>query len=252
MLEAGDIVLLQDNGDLKIPNFVTGIRNIGEQLFEVIDRTINIVTGNVKLTLLSGIADTRTDRYGAISPSSSLITDSTTTILNLKDANESAKWAIHIGGSLYLHARKFDGYDETCILTGVNVGNLAQLIITGLTSAPPVNTVLDIAPYPTSTDKAESATFKNIYAFLSPTLHVVAGINGTSFTVSSGDAAKILPTAVLKIHNKDFTIASNELTVLSVVGTTITTNENIGFTPANGQLIDFVGFADGGGAYRLS
>ncbi len=73
LIEAGDVVLLQDNGDLHLPNFATGKRNIGEQMFEVIDRKLTLKDGTCELKLLGGIVDTRNDRYAVISPSSQII-----------------------------------------------------------------------------------------------------------------------------------------------------------------------------------
>jgi hypothetical protein len=252
LIEVGDIVLVQDNGNLKIVNFFTGLRNIGEQLFEVIDRTINIVTGNVRLTLLSGIVDSRKDRYAGISPSSTIQAGSSTTVLQLKDFNESNKWLPHVGSTIYLHSPTFSGYDQTCTLAAINAGNLSQLIITGLSIAPPVGTILDIPKYPTSTDPTIDATYKSLYAHITPTLTVVTGIGVTSFTVSSVEAALLLPGAPIIIHSNDYAILSNETTVLSVAGTTITTNTTLGLTPSAGQKIELVGFPDSLGPYRLS
>lgn len=252
MIEAGDTVLLQDNGNLHIPNFLTGERNLGEQLFEVIDRTINIVTGNVKLTLLGGIVDSRKDRYGGISPSSIIQAGSTTTVLQLKNNTEFTKWTPHVGSKIYLHGYNFSGYSEYCTLTGVNPANLSQLFVEGLAIAPSAGDVMDIPPYPTSADVTVNATYKSMYSFLTPSLTVVTGISNTQFTVSSGDAALLQTGFPVRIHNVGYSAFSSETTIKTIVGTTITTNTSLGFIPVAGYKIELNGFPDGQGPYRIS
>ena len=83
LIEVSDIVMLVDNGNLKIMNFETGERNLGVQLFEVTDRSYNIVAGNVKLKLMGGLGFSLSSRYGLVSPSSKLTTGSTSSLLKL-------------------------------------------------------------------------------------------------------------------------------------------------------------------------
>ena len=63
LIEVTDPVVLRITvaKDTKLNN---GERDLGEQLFEVIQRTINIMTGNVSLTLLSNLGATVGTRYG--------------------------------------------------------------------------------------------------------------------------------------------------------------------------------------------
>ena len=44
-IEAGDIVKLVDDGSLGITNFQTGTRNLGTNLYEVIDRNLDLKSG---------------------------------------------------------------------------------------------------------------------------------------------------------------------------------------------------------------
>src|SRR5581483_2594649 len=102
----------------------------------------------------------------------------------------------------------------------------------------------EIDQYPTSTDPTVDEVYKLIHAFLDPTRLVVSGVSNTSFTVSSGDAALFLPNAIIRVHSKDYSVDSGNVTVLSVVSTTITTKTSMGFTPSSGYQIDLIGFAD--------
>ena len=69
-IEAGDVVIFKDEGKLQISNLATGERDLGVQRFEIIDRQIDIKSGNVTLRLLSNLGYQVTDRFAVISPTS--------------------------------------------------------------------------------------------------------------------------------------------------------------------------------------
>ena len=59
LIEGGDIVALNGDG-LSLPNFIDGTRNFGVQLFEVIERGLNLKDGNVTLKLIAGVGASAT------------------------------------------------------------------------------------------------------------------------------------------------------------------------------------------------
>lgn len=258
-IEAGDVLAFDDrDGILQIPNFATGQRGLGLQLCEVIDRTFDIKTGQISLGLVLGVSSEADDRFGTISPSSLTTTGSTTTIVRIKESfgeyfinNEQKKWTDYFGLPIIVHSYDWS-VSEVVTLVGLDPGDDHGLLVTPpLSFTPPPDYVIDIANYPTSADPEEDKLYKLVHAFIDPTVTVVSGTSATVFDVGGGDVAKFLVGAKILIHNTDFSILSPEVKVLSVVGTTITTDATLGFTPAAGQKVELIGFADGGGAYRF-
>ena len=257
LIEAGDVVLVSDNGGLQIPNLLTGVRDFGNQLMEVINRTLDIKTGQVTLQLEGGIA-LATDRYATVSPSSVLSVGTTSSKLIIIESyggvfpgQEYLKWTNYIGLKVRVHSADYS-VDGTTTFTSFDPSNpFAMILSPALGFTPAAGYIVDIAEYPTNTDATDQALYKLIHAFLDPSVAVTSGVNATSFHVGSGDAAKFAAGQFILIHNVDYSTLSDEITVLSVVGTLITTTTSIGFTPDNTMQVELIGFADGGGPYRL-
>src|SRR6185312_701865 len=110
LIEVGDVIALQDDGTLKITNFQTGERNLGTQLFEVIQRSMEIKSGRVALTLLSQMDYNLNQRFATIAPSSLVSNGSTTTTIQIQDSfgakypgNEKKKWEKLTGNDIRVH-----------------------------------------------------------------------------------------------------------------------------------------------------
>lgn len=256
-IEAGDVVAV--NGEnLQIANNVDGTRDFGVQLLEVVNRTADLKNGIVDLLLISGVGASATDRFGVISPSSVLGAGSTTTQIVIVDSfsaanprfplNEPKKWKNYVGQPIRVHSEDYS-FDEEVTFVSFDSGDHYKLNVTPLSAPPPAGYVIDIPPYPTSTDTNENALYKAVHAFLSPQVLVATGISSTQFTVAPGDAAKFFVGAMVRVHNYSYSIDSDDVTVSDVTGVTVTVSD-MGFTPATGQYIDLIGFADEGGAYR--
>lgn len=259
LIEVTDPVVVVDDGTLQISNFDTGERNLGTALFETIQRTINVKEGNVTLTVLSNLGIQFGERFATISPSSTVTTGSTTTTIQIQDSygalypgNEQKKWIRFFGLPITLHSPDYS-YVETTTLTGFSPADTYQMIVNPpLSGPPPAGTIVEVPDYPaTDTDPNTQALYKLLFCFLDPTLTVVTGTSNTVFDVSAPDAAKLQVDMPILIHNSDYTILSPEVTVTDVTGTTITVGTSLGFTPAAGQLVELVGFLDGGGPYRF-
>ncbi len=112
--------------------------------------------------------------------------------------------------------------------------------------------MIDIARYPESTDKSQNQLYKLIHAFFSPSVEIVSGISATQFTVGAGDIGKMKVGATVQVHDYDYTNLSDEVKVSAVdTGTnTVTVDASLGFTPTAGMRAEYIGFSDGGGAYR--
>lgn len=261
LIEAGDIIILNDSGKLQIPNLSTGVRNLGIQLLEVINRSLDLKSGNVQLQLQGGIGAQVNDRYATISPSSFLTADSTTSRIVIEDSfgaifpgAEWKKWQDYIGLKVRIHSPDFSD-DEEVTFTGLDpANNYALLLSPALSFTPSAGYVLDIAQYSTSTDYNDQALAKLIHCYLDPSIAVTSGTSNTQFDVGSGDIGKFSVGRTILIHNADYTDLSPEVTITNITGTTITCDD-LGFTPDNTMTVELIGFPDfdgtHGGPYRF-
>jgi len=257
LIEVTDIVALYDNGELQITNLETGERDMGSQLFEVIQRQIDIKSGTATLTLLGQTGYQINDRFAGIAPSSLVGVGSSTTEVILTDSfgsrypfNEKKKWEPIIGDKIRIHSRDYT-YDHVRTLMGFQAGSSYRMLIdTALPTSPLAGYVVDCYQYPDTADKTEQAKSKLLFSFIDPTLTVVTGISTTQFTVSVGDSSKIFVGLPIKIHNADYSLNSDESTVDSIVGVTVTLTQPISFIPSAGQKIELIGFRDLNGPYR--
>jgi hypothetical protein len=257
-IEGGDIIAVRDDGGLQISNFNTGVRDLGFQLFEVIDRTLNIKDGRCQITLINGVGSQATDRYGIISPSSHVGPGSTDTHVQIIDSfgnpitgDEASKWESYFGDRILVHDENFTTPGEETILIGIDPINRRFLIVDPpLSTVPTSGNIVDLATYSTSPFPQTDQAAKVIHCFYSPDVSVSGGISNTSFDVSIGDVSKFREGFPILVHTEDFVTASPETVVTSVVGTTITVKDSLGFTPDSTMIASFLGFDDGGAAYR--
>lgn len=256
-IEAGDPVIVDDNGGLQITNFETGTRDLGYKMFEVIDRNLNIGNGQSQLTLISGIGGELTDRYATVAPSSVLTSLSTQTRVVLQDSfgalfplREYKKWEDYIGEDIWIHDATYST-NLYGTITSQDSGDRNAFFVSGLASTPTAGMIMEISDYPTSTDPNDGRLYKLIHVSQTPTVLVATGVSTTQFTVAPGDVSKFIVGQPLYVHNYTHSIASPEVSITNVSGVTITVGESLGFTPSVGQYIDLLGFADSGGPYRF-
>lgn len=256
LIEVSDIVILVDEGRLKIMNFETGERNLGTQLFEVIDRQYNIVAGNVRLKLLGGLGFNINSRFGMISPSSKIQGTSTTTALKLKPSygqtsvvDEAAKWEPFIGQNIQVHSFDWTRVEQ---VTFTGFADASTLSVTpALSFSPQEDDIIDIPSYPTSTDRTEQSIYKALYVHLTPSIAVTSGVSDTEFNVSLSDAANLTVGNFVILRNGDYSSISPECKISSIVGTLVTLVTSLGFTPDSTYTVEGIGFKDGLGFYRF-
>jgi len=274
-IEVSDIVKLTDNGQLKIMNFETGERNLGVQLFEVIQRQYNIVTGNVDLQLLGGLGFSVDSRFGLYSPTSILNTDCTPTLLRLipsygqtQISIEISKWTPFFGMEVIVHSPDYSVSGITTLQGVSETDNSSLIVAPALAFTPLAGYQVDIAPYPTNTNPNDQAQYKLLYAHFSPSIPVTSGVSSTSFNVSPSDAALMTEGNTIFVRNSflemssipgqsGLTIVSQEVEVTSIVGTLVTVAEplvdqNSGnlMTLDNTYVVEGVGYHDGLSFYR--
>lgn len=259
-IEAGDIVAIQDNGQLQILNFSTGSRSLGISLFEVIDRTLDLKTGRVSLVLLSNVGSGFEDRFGTIAPSSRLTGASTASALVIQDSYgavfpgaEFDKWVDYVGFPILVHRGDYSVSAET-VLSGFDPGNPYRLIVSpALPFTPLADDIVEIANYPTSDDPGVNAIYKSLHAFLSVTAIVSGGTSTTEFTVAGTYLQRFIVGRPIRVHSEDYVRDSGEVIVAGVnlISQTVTVETSLGFVPVAGDLIELGAFPDGGYAYRF-
>lgn len=254
-INPGDIIILTDNGNLQISNMSTGVRDIGTQLYEVIERTFDFRNGNTSLTLLSGINFGLQDRFATWSPAS-IIQNATSTTTQIKiipsygafyGLSEYLKWENYIGLNVRIRNKTYT-FDETTRLVSVSSTNV-------LTLSPPLSItpldgyIVELDKYSTSSDPSFQQTAKVLHVFWDKTAIITGVTNTTTFTVSAPDSAYFRVGYPLVVKTPTGSTYSEEVLITSVVGTTITC-EMLSYLPNIGDECELLSFDDGGQPYR--
>lgn len=246
-VDVGDTVILEG---LNITDtLASGSRNFGPRIFEVINKSFSLKTGNVQLQLLStnyGLDG----RFGVISPSSKVDANATTTSIPLKNSYgfasaEKNKWLQHFGSKLLIHTADWSteveatlvGFDETADST---------MIVSGLASAPSEDMIIDIVNY--DDDLADEKLYKTIYCYSNKQVDVVSATT-TSITIDANDVQFFTVNSRLEVHPSDYSNITE--TKVTQINSNVLTVETMNYTPSNGDKIDLIGFKDGGEPYRI-
>lgn len=260
LLENGDIVLLKDEGNLKINNFTDGTRDLGVSLVEVIECQKDIKAGQVKLQLLANLGYQLTDRFGTISPSSIVDgTSSTVNTVKIRDSYgelfpgfEQGKWTDLIGSRIRIHSYNYTQYDAETILTGFDPADDYLMQVSPALPLPPTDGyIVDIIDYPSDTDPKVEAIEKLLFAHITPSVVITSATSQTQFDVGAGDIDKFSTGQPIRVHNDDYSQYSPETIVDDISGTTITVRDALGFVPSDLQIAELIGYTDGGGPYRI-
>lgn len=255
-MEIGDIVAV-NMADLKLSDFSTGTRAGGIKLMEILNKIIDTKTGEVSIDVVNtsfGFGD----RYGLISPSTKLLSGSTTTKLIMEKSwgtrafePESKKWRDYVGQNVIVHSPDWTTVYSTTIL-GFDNNNPQGMSIAAIPAPPGDGWIIQAVDYPNSTDQTEEAYWKNRHAFFSPQVQVVSSSGIDEFTVSPLDVAKFFVGSIVRVHNYDYSDDSPELRVVEISGNDIILSGSMGFTPDTTHFVDLIGFPDNQQAYRIT
>ncbi len=127
----------------------------------------------------------------------------------------------------------------------------ALTVFPALAFTPSADFIIDIAPYPSDTNRLTDALLKTLYTHLNPSLAILSGVDDLSFNVSLGDAALMTEGGTIIVRDGNYGFQSPEVIVESIVGTLITVSKTLGFTPSSSDFLE-CGFLDGLGFYRYS
>ncbi len=257
-LEIGDIVAVNFSS-LKLTDVKTGTRSGGIKLFEVINKSDDHRTGKVTADVQStsfGIDD----RFGTISQASLVGPGATVSRLPLtrsfgtKDyQRESYKWMDYIDEKIEIHSPDWTYREETFVIAvDATIDPPALLVSPALPTPPLEGYTIQSPSYPDNDDLTDMANWKTRHAYMSQQIPVVASADETHFEVDPSDIDNFLVGATVQVHNADYTDLGPETIITAVdLGTNIVTmRDEAGFTIDNSHLIRFIGFKDGGSAYR--
>ena len=255
-IEVGDTVIM-DGRNLLMADTKKGSRKFGPRVMEVVNARKNITNGPISVDLLD-TSYSIDGRYGVISPSSWLTGASTATEIVITPSfgktllqDELDKWRPFVGEKILVHNEDWSVQEEA-VLEAIDETRPGVLILeTALGFTPNATHLIDIPNYPDSADPDENALYKSVFVFFTPQVAVTSGTSGTQFSVGAGDVDKFTVGCVVEVHSADYSVVSEETKVSDITGTTITVEADLGFTPSSGQLVDFIGFKDGGLPYRL-
>ena len=249
-IECGDTVVVSGTN---IYDSETGTREFEPRLFEVINKSVSIGKATIKLDLLS-TAFGLDGRFGVVSPASNIETGATTTSIPLKSSfgfndQEYEKWTPHIGATVRIHSNDWS-YNETATITGFDPTNENTMLVNGLSAPPNEDYIVDTCDY-FDADNDSQALLRDMYLFVNPSLSLTGVTDSSTFTVSSSDAAKLFAGSIIEVHNSTYSNA-DEGKVKSVVGTTVTLEKALDYTPGASDDIQLVGFVDDGNKpYRI-
>lgn len=256
-LDVGDVVVFGDS-TLQLPDTKKGSRSFSPRLFEVANKSLSIKTGDVKLELLDSGYSLADGRYGIVSPSSlTVAAGSSGDVIKIKNSFETvspqlerSKWTPYIGQKVLIHDESWDNLHES-VLLGFSASDPYLML---LKDAVPFSVlddfIVDVVQYPDNEDPEDQQLSKRVFVYTNPTVEVFAGISQTQFSVAGIDASKFKVGANVLVRDTEWDIVSPEVKITDVTGSTITVASPLGFIPASGYEIDFIGFKDGGAPYR--
>jgi len=257
IVEAGDIILINDDGDLLFPDLSTGQRGLPPQLWEVLEKSTDMKTGVTSLTIINGIGAQTTDRFGVISPSSVVLTSIDASSFRIEEDSFGAlfpnqdykKWDDYVGSTIVVHDPLYAQESESTFLGFDGADPYKVLLGSPLSFTPQPGDVMNLAFY----RAGDPDRIPRLYhAFLSPLVLVASGASTTQFTVATGEGVKFWVGGLVRVHDVNDALTSGEVAVTNISGDTITVGDSLGFTPDNTYLVTFIGFTqDNTQTYRL-
>ena len=252
-IEVGDVVPFGGE-DTQIVDIETGLRNQTVELFEIYNKSLDLKTGQITVSLLQTSFNIQA-RYAVFSPSSS-ISGATTTSLPLfptslteEFSRETEKWEEFIGETVLIRTDDYTYFEETKIV-GIDPQNNTVLIVDALPSSPPDNSIIEI-PFYENTDPSINSNYKLRFAHMTARVLITGVTNAQEFDVD--EPGELFVGSRIVVSSLDYTRDSfgEEVEIANIVGSTVTLNQSLSFTPLIGDKVENSDFGDGGEPYQL-
>jgi hypothetical protein len=254
-IEVGDIVPF-GGPDLKVTNLQSGERGTELKLFEVVNKSLNIKDGTIKLSLASTAFDINS-RYAVIGPSSIIGTGNTTQRIKITKTNntgewlhESDKWRRFEGQLVAVRSADYSFYQEVYFDIVDLTDKDFLLLRSPLSFVPASGYIVEPAEY-YDADVNVNDLFKIEVAHFDA-MTLITSVTSTSvFNVA--DSSKLAVGSYIYVNNNAYTRDSfgTKVKIDSIVGATVTLNTGLPFTPVIGDSVNNSDFHDGGGPYTL-
>jgi len=248
-MDVGDSVVFDSTG-LHTYNSVNGNREPISKVYVIQNKSMDIKTGKIKLSLIDSIFGTQF-RYCVFGPSSKIRSGATITNIPLKRSyvantalgNESEKWQRYINTNVRVHNEDFT-FNETVQFLGFLGSGNNVMVTTALSSPPSEDFIVDMPDYTNA-----ASIYKSVNGFFAKRVSVVSGASNTQFDIGAGDVSRFIAGNLIRVHSEDFSDDSGNTEILDVTGTTITVAD-MGFTPSSSTEVDLTVFpSDNGASY---
>lgn len=257
-IEVGSTVVFGSE-KLMVSDSTIGSRKFRPRVMEVKNIKKDIAKGRVTLSLLNTNYSVDS-KYGVIGPSSIIGPGATSTRLPLLRSFgttslqlENYKWKVYVGQNILI--RKEDWSEAyTAVFRGFEEANPDTMILNpALPIIPQEGWIVEIPPYPDTNNPNDNALWKGMHIFFDPQVVVVSAPALNQIEVPPADIEKFYIGSPVEIHNEDYTRWTGELsiTVKEIAGNILTLNRSVDFTVEAGDVIELIGFKDGGAPYRL-
>lgn len=257
MLEVGDVLPFGGLAS-KIVNLNTGLRGTQEQLYEVINKSLNIESGEITIDLLATSFSIRS-RNAVTSLTSGISDTSTSTAIKINtiiDAgeydNETEKWLPFVGQNIRVYKDDYTE-DETVVLNSFNPSDITEMIVTpALTFTPTSSHFVGIPEYNNTSSDIDN-DYKIQFVHLDAKVEISVVIDNISFEVST--PLNLAVGSEIYVHSPNYTrdsfITGVVHTIVSIVGDIVTLDTALDFTPQVGDFVEFSDFLDEGFPYSI-
>lgn len=255
-LEVGDIIPF-GGASLQIPDPQTGKRNLEVALYEIVNKSLNIENGVVKLDLIQSGFSTFGVR-AVVAPSSLVDSRSTTTQIIVKRdidtdqfAVERLKYEPYLGCKVRIRSRDYS-YDETSFIANFSTDNENGILLNpALPSTPPTDAVFELDIYGNQPINEVGDLVKIKYCFTMEQKTITAVTDSQTFDVD--DTVGLFIGQEVTVHSEDYTDDNfpTRAKIDNINLNEITLDSALSFTPATGYKLETYSLSDGKDGYVI-
>jgi hypothetical protein len=254
-IEIGDIVFF-GGADLQLVNIQTGERDFPAAQFEVVNKKLDIIKGEVVLELLEtgfgidGIFAT----FSAASPLASGSTADRLLLDRLWDDSqydfERDKWNRWIGLKVRVRSDDYT-YDEIATIDRLDpVTDNGLILDPPLPSAPSGGFFVEMAKYTDYTTEELEEVMKLTHCFTMPSALITGVTDNKTFDLDPLDIVNFEVGMTINVHIEDYTLDSETRVIDDITGNTITLDTDLNITVAIDQRLEVYSYAAAKG-YRI-
>ena len=255
-LEVGDIIPF-GGVDTQIPDPQTGKRELPVKLYEIVNKSLDVQNGKVKLDLLQTNFELEGIR-AVIAPSSLVDSRSTVNeivvaqILNTDQFScERQKYEALLGSAVRVRSKDYT-YDESSIIVGFSSSNQNGVTISpALPSLPPSGSIFEIDLYATAPENEAGDLVRIKYSHFMEQSTITSVADSQNFDVD--DLTGLFIGQKVTVHSSDYSddsFTENRI-IDNIVSNTITLSSALNYTPLVGYKLETYSFSDGRDGYVI-